>query len=73
MFITRRSPESIAASARSATEPSIPTESLALYVLLDFLTGDSIEDVVKRHHLQSTRDAEQLLRVVLLQHGFTVN
>lgn len=39
-------------------------------VLLEFLMGSSIDDIKRRHRLCSAREAEALIRAVLLSHGY---
>jgi len=39
---------------------------------LDFLMGNSIDQVTRGHGLGSTMTAEALLRSVLLRHGYDV-
>jgi hypothetical protein len=41
-----------------------------VYVLLDFLTGTSIEGLSRRHELGSPSEAEAALRRVLLRNGY---
>jgi len=41
-----------------------------VYILLDFLTGTSIEGLLRRHELGSPSEAEAALRRVLLRNGY---
>ncbi len=43
---------------------------VGLFVLLDFLMGNSIDQVTRGHRLASTAVAEALIRSVLLRHGY---
>jgi hypothetical protein len=45
---------------------------IGVFVLLDFLMGNSIDQVTRGHRLGSTAMAEALLRSVLLRHGYDV-
>jgi hypothetical protein len=46
------------------------TDGADVYILLDFLTGTSIEGLLRRHELGSPSEAEAALRRVLLRNGY---
>lgn len=61
------------ASSRFASSEALwDDELLGVIVLLDFLMGNSIDQVTRGHGLGSTMTAEALLRSVLLRHGYDV-
>jgi hypothetical protein len=41
-----------------------------VFALLDFLTGNSIDEVTLRHHFISRAHAEAVIRALLLRHGY---
>ena len=43
-----------------------------IFALLDFLMGNSIGEVTRRHRFYSTEQAEAAIRAVLLLHGYEV-
>ena len=45
-------------------------ELLGEFVLLDFLMGKSIAEVTALYEMHSQADAENLLRQLLLRHGY---
>jgi hypothetical protein len=47
-------------------------EVAGVFALLDFLSGNSIDEVRRMYRLRSTRETEALLRAVLLRHGYAV-
>jgi hypothetical protein len=40
------------------------------FILLDFLMGSSIADVMSRYGFATRADVEQVLRAMLLRHGY---
>jgi hypothetical protein len=42
-----------------------------ILILLDFLIGHSIDDLVRTYNLQSAAEAEKALRALLLRHGYS--
>ncbi len=47
-------------------------EVAGVFALLDFLLGNSIDDIRRIHRLRSTSETEALIRAVLLRHGYAV-
>jgi hypothetical protein len=45
-------------------------EAAGVVALLDFLLGNSIDEVRRRHRLRSTSETEALIRATLLRHGY---
>ncbi len=57
--------------SRSASDPGPgDADGADVYILLDFLTGTSIEGLLRRHELGSPSEAEAALRRVLLRNGY---
>jgi hypothetical protein len=50
----------------------VDLESVGVFVLLDFLTGSSLDEVTRRHRLPSVLATEAVIRAVLLRHGYGV-
>lgn len=45
-------------------------DAAGIFVLLDFLLGNSIDEVRRRHRLRSRSEVEALIRATLLRHGY---
>jgi hypothetical protein len=60
-------------SNRSASSQSrADADTVGVFALLDFLMGNSIDEVTQRHRLTSRIHTEAVIRAVLLRHGYDV-
>jgi hypothetical protein len=48
----------------------VDVASAGVFALLDFLMGNSIDEITQRHQLISRTFTEALIRAVLLRHGY---
>lgn len=53
------------------SEARVLTPDPGVEALLDFLMGFTIDDVRRRLALPSVHDAERLIRIALLRHGYS--